>query len=201
MALSKIELYALINSNIADNTTGQTTNQKVREVTTQMTNSLLVGIKEVEILRAPSTADQVPSALDTPLKVKFGSAVNNTNDKVMVSATGDVTFNEAGIYPTRFKLQAGRSGSSGTVNLWLRILINGSQVGESALTKIDTPNFVFPMESRVVIDADKDDVLTVEIMRDSAGANEGRLLAATPTTLTWTVAPSALIVISDYVAV
>lgn len=198
MALSKTEIYALISDNLQDNTQRLTTNQKIREVVTQITAAMAVSVSEVELLRAASFVDQEPTGLDTPRKVEFGSSQNSASDKVMLNSNGNITFNQAGSYPVRIKLQAGRDGVSGESNLWLRILLNGVQIGVSAATIIDSAKFTFPAESRVVITADTGDVLTVEVMRDSAGVNEGKLIASTSSVAGWVGAPSALIVVSNY---
>lgn len=55
MAKTKSEMFALIGGNFPDNTTGAITPEKLREVTTQLADSMLyaaTGVKEVEVLRA-----------------------------------------------------------------------------------------------------------------------------------------------------
>lgn len=61
MAKTKSEMFTLICANLPDNTTGLITPAKLREVMTQMADSPIYatpGVKEVEVLRAASTAGQ-----------------------------------------------------------------------------------------------------------------------------------------------
>lgn len=199
MALSKSGLMSLIGSNLPDNTTGLITPAKVREVATQLADSAvnaIDGAYEIEVLRAYSTVTQTPTALDTPLQVTFGAAQNASTDPVMINAAGLVTFNEAGNYAVRIKLQAGRTGASGTSILLARLLKNGAQYGVPAAAKLITAEDIFPMESRVVFNVAAGDTIAAQIARDSGGTNYGGVFAVTPMTLAWGAAPSALIVVS-----
>lgn len=176
MAKTKTEIFTLIGSELPDNTTGLITPAKLRGVLTQMADSPIYatpGVKEVEVLRAASTVAQAPAAVDTALQLTFGSAQGSASDPVMLNAAGLVTFNTAGNYAVRIKLQAGRTGASGTSILLSRILINGAQYGSPAATKIVSADITIPIESRVVINPTAGQTFAVQIMRDSAGANFG----------------------------
>ncbi|EAN1947193.1 hypothetical protein D9B19_10250 [Salmonella enterica] len=199
MAKTKSEMFALIGGNFPDNTTGAITPEKLREVTTQLADSMLyaaTGVKEVEVLRASSTVAQAPTAVDTALQLSFGAAQGAASNPVMINAVGLVTFNTAGNYAVRIKLQAGRTGASGTSILLSRILVNGAQYGSPAATKLVSADVTIPIESRVVINAIAGQTMAVQIMRDSAGANFGGVYPQTATVAAWGVAPSALLVIS-----
>lgn len=199
MAKTKSEMFTLIGANLPDNTDGQITPAKLREVTTQLADSMLyaaAGMKEVEVLRAPSTATQAPSAVDTPLQLTFGAAQNSGSDAVMINAAGLVTFNQAGNYAVRIKTQNGRTGATGTSILLMRIMINGVQYGSPAATKITSTDSTVPTESRVVINPTAGQTLVVQIMRDSAGSNFGGVYPQVATVSSWGTAPSTLLVIS-----
>ncbi|EHB3469133.1 hypothetical protein JYB33_004843 [Salmonella enterica subsp. enterica serovar Typhimurium] len=199
MAKTKSEMFALIGGNFPDNTTGAITPEKLREVTTQLADSMLyaaAGVKEVEVLRAPSTVVQAPTSVDTALQLTFGGAQGTASNPVMINAAGLVTFNTAGNYAVRIKLQAGRTGVSGTSILLSRILVNGAQYGSPAATKLVSADVTIPIESRVVINAIAGQTMAVQIMRDSAGTNFGGVYPQTATVAAWGVAPSALLVIS-----
>ncbi|HBP7970067.1 TPA: hypothetical protein L6K22_003915 [Salmonella enterica subsp. enterica serovar Typhimurium] len=199
MAKTKSEMFALIGGNFTDNTTGAITPEKLREVTTQLADSMLyaaTGVKEVEVLRASSTVAQAPTAVDTALQLSFGAAQGAASNPVMINAVGLVTFNTAGNYAVRIKLQAGRTGASGTSILLSRILVNGAQYGSPAATKLVSADVTIPIESRVVINAIAGQTMAVQIMRDSAGTNFGGVYPQTATVAAWGVAPSALLVIS-----
>lgn len=200
MAKTKSEMFTLIGANLPDNTSGAITPGAVREVFTQLADSALyaaAGVKEVEILRASSLVGQNPTAVDTPLQVAFGSAQNSTTNPVMLSAAGALTFNAAGNYSVRIKLQNARSAATGTSLILSRLLINGSQYGSTQAVRMDNATACFVTESRVVINATAGQVLTAQIMRDSGGANFGGLLPFQPTAVTsWGTSPSALLVVS-----
>lgn len=199
MAKTKSEMFALIGANLPDNTDGQITPAKLREVTTQLADSMLyaaAGMKEVEVLRAASTVAQAPTATDTPLQLTFGAAQNSGTDPVMINSAGQVTFNVAGNYAVRIKTQNGRTGASGTSILLMRILVNGTQYGSPAATRITPTDSTVPTESRVVLNPTAGQTMAVQIMRDSAGSNFGGVYPQAATVTSWGAAPSALLVIS-----
>ena len=199
MALTKSQIFTLIWTNLPDNTSGAITPAKLREVVTQIADTPIyaaAGVKEVEVLRAASTATQAPSAVDTALQVSFGAAQGSAADPVMINAAGTVTFNTAGNYAVRIKLQNGRTGATGTSILLSRILLNGAQVGSTAAVKMTQTDATTPSESRVVLNPTAGQTFQVQIMRDSAGSNFGGVYPQTATVAAWGIAPSALLVIS-----
>lgn len=199
MAKTKSEMFALIRTNLSDNTSGAITLEKLQEVTTQLADSMLyaaAGVKEVEVLRASSAVVQVPTAVDTALQLTFGAAQGTASNPVMINTAGLVTFNATGSYAVRVKLQAGRTGASGTSILLSRILVNGAQYGSPAATKLVSADVTIPIESRVAINATAGQTMAVQIMRDSAGTNFGGVYPQTATVAAWGVAPSSLLVIS-----
>ncbi|MGL4757663.1 MAG: hypothetical protein ACRCXB_35370 [Aeromonadaceae bacterium] len=199
MAKTKSELFALIGTNLPDNTTGEITPEDLREVTTQIADSMMyaaAGVKEVEVLRVASTATQAPTVVDTPLQLTFGAAQGSASDPVMVNAAGLVTFNQAGAYALRLKLQCGRTGSTGTSILLSRLLLNGAQLGSAAAVKITATDATVPTESRVALNVTAGQTFAAQIMRDSAGSNFGGVYPQAATVTAWGTAPSALLVIS-----
>lgn len=200
MSKTKSELFALIGANLPDNTTGQITPEDLREVTTQIADSMMyaaAGVKEVEVLRAASAATQEPAAVNTPLQVSFGAAQGSIANPVQISAASLLTFNEPGTYAIRVKLQNGRTGASGTSILLSRILLNGAQVGSAASVKLSSADSTIPTDSRVVVAAPAAGAnFAVQIMRDGAGSNFGGLYQFTAAVAGWGVAPSALLVVS-----
>lgn len=231
MAQDKTALFALVNSNLPDNTTKLITPQKHREVATQTIDAALnvaetasqtvvgsvdftgglnksgvpvaTSAREIDVLRAYSLAAvQAPVAVDTPLKLEFGAAQGTGSDPVMIDALGNLTFNESGTYDVRIKLQVGRVGASGTSILASRILINGTQVGVSAVSKLVSSDFSYPTDSKVTLNSVlAGDVFTVEIVRDSSGSNYGGVFGTTLLAPGWVFSPSALIVVSRIEAI
>lgn len=204
MALDKSGMLGLIGTNLPDNTSALITPAKLREVTTQLADSMLyaaAGVKEVEVLRAPSTVVQAPTAVDTPLQLTFGAAQKSSADPVMINAAGLVTFNTSGAYAVRIKLQCGRTGATGTSILLSRILLAGAQFGSAACVKMTQTDATTPTDSRVVINATAGQTLAIQIMRDSTGSNFGGVYPQAATVTAWGTAPSALLVISRLEAV
>jgi len=222
MALTKAGIFALIAENFPDNTTKFISPEKARQVTTQNADSalnvletatqtvagntnftgglnkiglpVLTGVHEVDILRASSTAaTQQPSVIGTPLQVEYGVAQVGTY--VSLAANGALTCNVTGYYPTRFKLQAGRSGASGTSILMIRILVNGVQFGSSQVSKLTSADEVDSTDSKLLLFLNAGDVVTTQVIRDSAGSNFGGLFAQT-SSHGWNLATSALMVVS-----
>lgn len=199
MALTKTEMFTKIAIDLADNTTGAITPQVLREVLTQLADSPIyaaAGVKEVEVLRAASLVAQAPTAVDTPLQVAFGAAQGAPSDPVSISADGLVTFNQAGNYAVRVKLQCGRTGASGTSILLSRLVLGGAQLGSAACVKLTQTDATTPTDSRVVMNPTAGQTLKVQIMRDSAGSNFGGIYPQAATVTAWGTAPSALLVIS-----
>lgn len=204
MALDKPGMLGLIGTNLPDNTSALITPAKLREVTTQLADSMLyaaAGVKEVEVLRAPSTVVQAPTAVDTPLQLTFGAAQKSSADPVMINAAGLVTFNVAGAYAVRIKLQCGRTGATGTSILLSRILLAGVQFGSAACVKMTQTDATTPTDSRVVINATAGQTLAIQIMRDSTGSNFGGVYPQAATVTAWGTAPAALLVVSRLEAV
>lgn len=223
MAKNKNDLFALINTNLPDNTSKAITPANVREVETQNADSALnvletaaqvvagpvnftgglskggasviTGAKEVDLLRAFATTDQLPASLGTPLQITFGAAQLTPSDPVSLSAAGALTFNQAGTYAIRIRLQYGRVGSTGISVMMQRALINGVQAGNTLSVKISSADFLANSEARIVVVALAGQVLTVQIIRDSTGVNSGGLYAVA-SAHGWNAAPSALMVVS-----
>lgn len=199
MALTKTQIFTKIATDLADNTTGAITPKVLREVMTKLADSPIyaaAGVKEVEVLRAASLVAQAPTAVDTPLQVSFGAAQGAPANPVSISAAGLVTFNQAGNYAVRVKLQCGRTGASGTSILLSRLVLGGAQLGSSACVKLTQTDATTPTDSRVVMSPTAGQTLQVQIMRDSAGSNFGGIYPQAATVTAWGTAPSALLVIS-----
>lgn len=204
MALTKTQMLTKIATDLADNTIGAITPEVLRGVLTQLADSPIyaaAGVKEVEVLRAASAVAQAPTAVDTPLQVAFGAAQGAPSDPVSISAAGLVTFNQAGNYAVRVKLQCGRTGASGTSILLSRLVLGGTQLGSAACVKLTQTDATTPTDSRVVMNPTAGQTLQVQIMRDSAGSNFGGIYPQAATVTAWGTAPSALLVISRLEAV
>lgn len=144
------------------------------------------------LLIATSTSSvQEPLVLDAPLQVEFGIA--QTTADIDISADGAITFKTPGKYIVSPFFQYGRTGASGTSYMLSRYLVNGTQLGGSLGAKLDNAEVLVPWSSSVQFTANTNDVMTIEIMRDSAGSNSGGLYALSPVAAGWNQAPNASI--------
>ena len=198
MAQDKLSLFALINSNLPDNTTKSITPQKHREVATQTADSALNTVEtseqtvaglvnftgglqvngddvsanfhETDLIRAYSlAANQVPAAIGTPLQVEFGAA--QSGDHLSLAANGELTALITETYAIRVKLQMGRTGASGVSVVMSRILVNGVQVGVSQVSKLSSADVTNAFDSRVLVDLTAGDVFTVVEVLNLNGSN------------------------------
>jgi hypothetical protein len=143
------------------------------------------------LLAASSVAtSQQPVTTDTPLQVEFGPLQTTTD--IDISAAGAITFKTAGKYIISPFFQYGRTGATGASILVNRYLRNGVQEGASLSAKLDSADTLVPWSSSIQFTAVANDVLTIEILRDSAGNDSGGLFALTPT-IGWNTAPCAAI--------
>lgn len=178
------------NANVTTNTTNVATNTTdIAAIDTRVTS---IEDSHTRLLLASSTASsQQPTGTDTPLQVEFGVAQSTTD--IDISAAGAITFKTAGKYIISPFFQYGRTGATGTSVLLNRYLVNGTQIGASLGANLDNANTLVPWSSSVQFTANTNDVMTIEIMRDSAGNDSGGLFAVTPTAAGWNSAPCASI--------
>jgi len=143
----------------------------------------------VEAIRAFSIVDQEPTGLGVALQVILGAP--QTTDTWDLSAAGAVTCLVEDEYVVTVKFQVGRRGSSGGLaQIYARVLINGIQEGASVHVILDSPDFEIP----AFFSGDRHflvgDILTIEIVRDTDGADEGGLQAGNPSVAGWNDSPS-----------
>lgn len=149
------------------------------------------------ILQAYSSTSQAPTAVDTPYDVLFGGA--QTLADVSISSAGVLTFNTAGAYQVTQFLRFGRSTSTGNAIILSRLLYNGSQSLNSNAAVVVSSSSIIPFSTTLSFIAAAGDTIKVQIMRDSAGTNDGGLVALTPVVSSWNIVPSATVLVSKFV--
>lgn len=153
-------------------------------------------ISQEDFLLSSATANQIPAALGTPLQINLGPSASTPQFDLDVS--GSLTCNITGQYRFIFTAQAGRVGGVGTVNLFLRLMKNGVNVGNSVLARLDNAQTVTPLRFNLTINLVAGDVLTAEVLQDTSGiAGSGGLYAVTPAAAGWAPSPSASVAISQ----
>lgn len=144
-----------------------------------------------------SSVNQNPSAVNTPLQITFGSAQDTAD--VSISAAGVITFNTSGNYLIDIFLRFGRSTSTGNAIILNRILKNGAQILNSNGVILSAATQTIPFSAAIPITMAAGDTMTMEVARDSAGANDGGLFVVSPTVAGWNIVPSATVVVSKFV--
>jgi len=172
-------------------------------IITPSTGSTTAGATALKdtIFTGRSEVDQAPTGTDSPIQVTFGPAKGGVADPAQLSAAGAVTINEGGIFDFDVLLSGGRTGASGTSNLFARILVNGTQVGNSIHAKLPSSSNAYPFVFNTSLPLPTGAVVTVEFYRDSTGSDFGSLLTSTPTLVDWEIASSAILTVSRLVPV
>lgn len=165
-----------------------TKNYRIDSIRSYVLSSLNLSVAPV--LQSVSTNDQVPVGTDNPLQVTFGPAQGTPSDPVQLLATGEIVFNQSGLY--LFNGYANfdhRAGSNNVAVIAFRGLLNGVQITPTKAVLLEKAGDTSPYELTVPIQVNAGDVLTWEIMRDSAGIDAGGLYTI-PLGGPWTDVPS-----------
>lgn len=144
-----------------------------------------------ELISQSDFTTQNPSGLNVTTQVTYGPAFGTGADPVSISAAGAITFNEAGAYVVRFRVQMGRTGASGVSLIHIRNKLNGVATADTTSVKLESPEQLFDISFAAIIEVPAATVLTTEIVRDPAGANAGGLVPVTATATGWGTSPSA----------
>ncbi|MNS07736.1 hypothetical protein D3C71_804010 [compost metagenome] len=146
-----------------------------------------------------TAASQAPSALDTPLQIEFGAGSSVT--ECTLASNGTLTFNVEGDYIVTLFLRFGRTAGPGTSILFNRFLVNGVQGLNSNAVKLPDQDTVIPFSTSLNLHATAGMTFQLQIMRDSAGINNGGVFRILPTAVGWNLCPSSTIVVSKFVGV
>lgn len=149
------------------------------------TNGVLINGANIQesmqlVLLAESTATQTPSSTDTPLQVTFGAAQGTVSDPVMIDASGDITFNEDGIYFIATQFSYGRAGTGGVSKVVTAFLEDSVYAGAVNCVLIDSLDSRFSFNSSSFAEITAGTLYQFEIIRDSSGHNSGGLFSFNP---------------------
>lgn len=147
----------------------------------------------VTVMSGEESGNQGPTATDTAHRVKFGPGGTITGD-ITLAADGSWTVVNAGTYIFYTNLTYGRTSSTGTAQVSTRLVVNGVQAGPSGDIWLANNDVRLTKSNSFKMDLSAADVLYLEIIRDSAGNNDGGLYANTITAVGWNTVPSAHIV-------
>ena len=174
-----------------------TSGQVLTSTGTQVEWSDIPALYTIPVINTSHPTPQNPPTVDTPIRVLFGSLPQGgINDPVMygVNTPGVVTFNEVGNYIINAFGNVYRTTSGGVAHLKFRALVDGVEAGYVKTIYIDQNTFEIPYELTIPIYVSAaGTTLEFEIMRDSAGVDDGGLNRDTTTLLGWGNTPSAYI--------
>lgn len=140
---------------------------------------------------------QNPPTVDTPITVKFSTGtVGSINDPVMygVGSPDVITFNEVGNYIINAFGNVYRTTNGGVAHLKFRALVNGVEAGYVKTIFIDQNTFDIPYEVTIPIYVPTaGTTLKFEILRDSAGVDDGGLIRNATSLAGWGNTPSSYI--------
>lgn len=135
-----------------------------------------------------------PSAVDTPITAGFDSTVSNSD--VSMNSSGLITIVTGGLYSLTFNCNIGRSNSTGTAIVAARLLVNGSQFGFTQSSSLVTNTSSRPVQFNILRAFTGGDTLQVQVLRDSAGNNDGGFVPQLITLAGWGESPSYFVRIS-----
>lgn len=146
---------------------------------------------------ASAASNQNPTAVNTALQVEFGAAQSLTD--VSLSSAGLLTFLKEGQYLIELSYRFGRTAATGSAVLFSRALVNGTQIlASSSATLVDTA-LVIPVTHTIALSPAVNDTFVLQVIRDSAGLNNGGLTQTTPNAAGWNTSPSANLTVYKYI--
>lgn len=151
----------------------------------------LGGVPLTNVLSAEDVAvSQGPSTTNSLYQLLIGGAQGTASDPVMLDASGNITFNEAGTYLLIAQGCFGRTNGGASALMHFAAFLDGVQEGATQSIGIKDSGDKLPYERTVPIVVTAGQVLTFKISRDSAFHNEGSLVSSTDTDGLFTITPN-----------
>lgn len=151
----------------------------------------------VVVASSSDPSDQGPTATDTEHQVTFGAGGTVSGDAT-INGDGSISIVNTCSYIFLLNLNYGRDASSGLAQMNVRVLVNGSQIGGSGNTWLANSDSRITKSTPFMLNLIAADVVTIEIVRDGNGTNDGGLFEDTPSTPGWNPVPSANLTIFKY---
>jgi hypothetical protein len=150
-------------------------------------------------LYTASFIDQDPPGLGVAQQITLGAP--DTTAYFSVDAAGAITCLQTDEYGVHLRFGIGREGAAGESQIYLRLLVNGVQFGNSAVAIIDNARIEIPAIFEGTLNLTANDVVTLEMIRDTDGDNSGGLRAGSPDVVGWNPSPSASLEFTRFAAV
>lgn len=148
-------------------------------------------VKSELLLRGVDLTNQSPPSTNNPIRVKFGTAQDLTD--VAVDATGEVTIKTAGTYLITLTGTFGRSSAAGEALVAARVLLNDTPSLDPIAIRLDDGNFTIPFSFALVRNLPSSTRISLQVVRDGSGIDEGGLVAESLASSGWGSSPSAAI--------
>ena len=143
------------------------------------------------VLSAEDVAvSQGPSPTNSLYQIVIGGAQGTVSDPVMLDASGNITFNQAGTYLLIAQGCFGRSNGGAAALVHFGTFIDGVQEGASQSVGIKDAGDKLPYERTVPIVVTAGQVLNFRMSRDSGFFNQGALVSSTDTDGLFTITPN-----------
>lgn len=156
----------------------------------------LGGVPLTNVLSAEDVAvSQGPSTTNSLYQLLIGGAQGTASDPVMLDASGNITFNEAGTYLLIAQGCFGRTSGGASALMHFASFLDGVQEGATQSIGIKDSGDKLPYERTVPIVVTAGQVLTFKVSRDSGFFNEGSLVSSTDTDGLFTITPNFKIII------
>lgn len=151
----------------------------------------LGGVPLTNVLSAEDVAvSQGPSTTNSLYQIVIGGAQGTVSDPVMLDASGNITFNQAGTYLLIAQGCFGRVNGGASALVHFGAFIDGVQEGASQTVGIKDAGDKLPYERTVPIVVTAGQVLSFRMSRDSGFFNEGSLVSSTDTDGLFTITPN-----------
>ena len=151
----------------------------------------LGGVTLTNVLSAEDVAvSQGPSTTNSLYQIVIGGAQGTASDPVMLDASGNITFNQAGTYLLIEQGCFGRSSGGASALMHFAAFLDGVQEGASQSVGIKDAGDKIPYERTVPIVVTAGQILNFRMSRDSGFFNEGSLVSSTDTDGLFTITPN-----------
>jgi len=144
----------------------------------------LVTLDTTSSVSASSTTSILPASLDSQITATFSA--NASNSDVVIDTAGTITIQTSGTYFVNFKMNLGRTGTTGVAYVYCRVVLNNVQFGETITSAISATASTWPVQTSLFQHFTAGDVIKVQLYRDSAGNNDGGFIALPASPIAWT---------------
>ena len=145
------------------------------------------GFASETLLESENFTNQAPTAVDTPIQLKFGAATGGPTDDAQIDANGTITINRKISIELRFFVQVNKDNQEIKSHLKASLFKDGVIVGNTISLMVETENggdddsvvtFTLPVQLTILQpNVEPGTEYKVYLARDSSGGNNGGLVS------------------------